>query len=453
MAVRILVMDDDDSVRASLGACFAEEGWEAVEASHASEATRLLDAEVFDLAILDLELPGGDGLGLLANILGAHPAMAVIVLAAHSSVDNAVEAIKQGAFDYLSKPLDADELMAKVRAVFKTSEVRRAIRSELDQKKRRFGVASMVGDSRLFQDIKDMICRVAASDSTTLLLLGETGTGKDMAARAVHYESGRVEKPFMNITCTAMPESLIESELFGYEEGAFTNATGRKRGLFELGHGGTIFLDEIGDMPPNLQAKLLRILEERCFRRIGGAADIQVDCRVIAATNRDLAKLIDEGKFREDLYYRLSTIPVTLPPLRERIDDVPPVARHFLDTYNRKLKRHFRGLTEQAEEKLKAYHWPGNVRELRNVIERAVLLTTGDAIDAGDIALGRADRKGAKGKHAVALPKEGCKLSEIEESLLVQALERTQGNQTKAAKLLGITRDQLRYKVEKYGIV
>ncbi|HNR31118.1 MAG TPA: sigma-54 dependent transcriptional regulator [Candidatus Hydrogenedentes bacterium] len=451
MSARILLVDDEKLIRWSLRERLMADGHQVFEAEDIASALRLLKAQPADLALIDLKLPDGDGIQLMRQGLRLRPDMTVLIITAHSSVQNAVEAIKAGAYDYVSKPFDMDELSLTVRRALENQEMRRTLSAEIDQKKKRFGVVSLIGDSDKFRAIKDVVCRVAASDSTTVLLLGPTGSGKDMIARAIHYESARVEKPFMNITCTAMPETLIESELFGYEEGAFTNATGQKAGLFELAHNGTVFLDEIGDMPPNLQAKLLRVLEEKTFRRIGGTADIHVDCRVVAATNRDLARIIEEGKFREDLYYRLSTVPILVPPLRERASDIPQLAQHFLEAYERKLGRTYTGFSEAALEKLLNHPWPGNVRELRNVIERAVLLSPGETIEARDVVLGRIENPAAT-RHPVVLPPGGLKLSEVERSLVEQALERTEGNQTQAAALLGITRDQVRYKLEKFHI-
>lgn len=314
--------------------------------------------------------------------------------------------------------------------------------------KNRFGLNSIVGSSLRILEIKEYIRRLARSDTTTILLLGESGSGKDMLARAIHYESTRVNRPFVNVTCTALHETLLESELFGYEKGAFTDAKSRKKGLFEFAAGGTVFLDEIADMWPPLQAKLLRVLEEKSFKRVGGTADVKVDVRVVAATNRNLDEAIRQGRFREDLYYRLSAVPITMPSLRERKEDIPVLADHFLRMYNREFGRDIQTLHPDAMEKLREYNWPGNVRELKNAIERAVLLTSSDAITEGDLVLGRAGQNEPPG--IVQLPEQGCILSDVEKELVRQALERTNGNQTQAAHLLGITRDQIRYKMSKF---
>lgn len=450
MPARILIVDDEKLIRWSLRERLTADGYAVAEAGDVKSARAMLDSTPYDVALFDLKLPDGDGLALLKQARERRPELTALIITAHSSIQNAVEAMKEGAYDYLSKPFDMDELSLTVKRALENHGLRRTLSAELGQKKRQFGFDSLLGVSPRFCDVKAILHKVAASDSTTVLLLGETGSGKDMIARAIHYESIRAEKPFMNITCTAMPESLIESELFGYEEGAFTNAAGQKAGLFELAHNGTVFLDEIGDMPPSLQSKLLRVLEEKTFRRVGGTADISVDCRIVAATNRNLAQLIEEGKFRDDLYYRLSTVPIVVPPLRERGDDIALLARHFLDVYRRKMGRAVHGFSQKAIEKLLHYSWPGNVRELRNIVERTVLLSAGDLIDERDIVLGRLDTGASGVTHAIVLPPEGCRLADVERALIEQALERTQGNQTQAANLLGISRDQVRYKVEKY---
>lgn len=452
MAARVLIVDDEKLIRWSLRERLAIDGCEIEEAGTVRAAEALLKRQPFDVALFDLKLPDGNGLDLLRHAARCQPETMVVIITAHSSVDNAVQAMKEGAFDYVSKPFNLDEISMTVKRAVETHGLRHVVRAGLEEKKSAFGLDALVGESEAWRRVKDIVRRVAAADST-VLLLGETGTGKDMVARAIHYESARAQQPFMNITCTAMPESLIESELFGHEDGAFTGASGRKAGFFELGHHGTIFLDEIGDMPLNLQAKLLRVLEEQAFRRIGGTADIRVDCRVIAATHRDLPQRVEEKSFREDLYYRLSTVPVRLPGLRERAGDVPLLAAHFLAVYNRQMGRDVEGFDPAASDAMQAYGWPGNVREIRNVIERAVLLAPGPRIGVEDLGLGlpgSAPRTG--GGHAFPLPAEGCSLEAVQKSLLEQALERTGGNQSRAAELLGLTRDQVRYKSEKFGL-
>jgi transcriptional regulator with PAS, ATPase and Fis domain len=298
------------------------------------------------------------------------------------------------------------------------------------------------------QRAKALLARIAGSPASTVLLTGETGTGKDLAAKAIHYNSDRAARPFVNVTCSALPEQLLESELFGHERGAFTDARQQKRGLFETADGGTLFLDEIGEMTPALQAKLLRFLEEKTFKRVGGLTDIRVDVRVVAATNRSLEEEVRAGKFRDDLFYRLQVMPVLLPPLRERRGDLPLLASYYVDHYNREFKKKIRGLTPAAVNVLEKHSWPGNIRELRNTIERAMLLTAGDWIDADDVILTRATTVTTEFR----LPAEGVNLEEVERQLLVQALERSRGNQTHAGQLLGINRDQVRYRIEKFKL-
>lgn len=452
MQARILVVDDEKLIRWSIRERLTADGYQVIEAPDVAGAREALREKQVDLALFDMRLPDGDGVALMREAQRERPNLVGIIITAHSTVQNAVDAMKYGAYDYVSKPFQMDELSLIVKRALEHQAARHTVATETDQQRRRFGLECLIGEDPGFAAAKDIIRRVAASESTTVLLLGETGTGKDMAARAIHYESARAERPFMNITCTAMPETLIESELFGYAEGAFTDARGQKAGLFELAQHGTVFLDEIGDMPRALQAKLLRVLEEKTFRRVGGTADIQVDCRVIAATNRDLEDMIARGEFREDLYYRLSAVPVTIPPLRNRGRDILLLARNFLELYGRKFSRSLTGFAPEAENKLSAYAWPGNVRELRNVIERAALLCPGDRVEAADITLGRVvSNAGYNERESFQLPQEGCSLAEVERSLLEQALARTKGNQTQAAQLLGITRDQLRYRLEKFG--
>jgi transcriptional regulator with PAS, ATPase and Fis domain len=303
-------------------------------------------------------------------------------------------------------------------------------------------------------EVKALVRKIAQSEATTVLLRGESGTGKDVIARAIHAESNRASRSFMNITCTALQETLLESELFGHERGSFTDAKAQKRGLFEMAAGGTVFLDEIGDMTPTLQSKLLRALEEKTFRRIGGTEDIEVDVRMLAATNRDLEKAVQEGRFREDLYYRLNVIPVVIAPLRERKEDIPLLVEHFLTHFGREFRKPGVTVSTAALEKLAGYRWPGNIRELRNVIERAMLLSEGTVIRPEDLLLGRFVPGGTEAPRSpVQLPEEGIVLEDVERELVRQALERTHGNQTRAAELLGITRDQIRYRMEKFGML
>jgi DNA-binding NtrC family response regulator len=369
-------------------------------------------------------------------------------MTAFSTVENAVEAMKYGAYHYLNKPFNLDDVSAMVENALETSRLRREVRLLRGSQSREFGFDAIVGDSPAMVAAKALLERIAASPATTVLLTGETGTGKDLAAKAIHYNSERAAKPFLNITCSALPEQLLESELFGHERGAFTDARQQKRGLFETADGGTIFLDEIGEMTPGLQAKLLRFLEDRTFKRIGGLADIRVDVRVVAATNRDLEDEVYAGKFREDLFYRLQVMPIVLPPLRERFGDIPLLVAQYIKRYNQEFRKRVKGVTPEAGALLEQYGWPGNVRELRNAIERAMLLADHEWLGPEDFATLSRSATSA----TFRLPPEGVNLEAVERQLVVQALERAGGNQTRAGVLLGINRDQVRYRIEKFGL-
>jgi DNA-binding NtrC family response regulator len=451
MPARVLIVDDEKLIRWSIAERLAKEGFATSEAGDGGTAITVLGGEPVDLVLLDLKLPDADGLTLLRQFQGRAPDLPVVIMTANSSIDTAVEAMKLGAHDYLTKPFNMDELVLSVRRALETTGLRREAGERLREAKERHGLSNVVASSGKMRQILDLVRKVARSETSTVLLRGESGTGKDVIARAIHYESVRAASAFMNITCTALPDTLLESELFGHERGAFTDAKGQKKGLLELADGGTLFLDEIGDMSPSLQAKILRVLEEKTFRRVGGTVDIRVDVRVIAATNRDLEKAIRDRSFREDLYYRLNIIPIDLPPLRERPEDIPALVDHFLTRFSLEFKRPFKSVTAGALARLKAHAWPGNVRELRNALERACLLASKETLDEGDILLGR-PAPGVEINRSFVLPAGGLVLEELEKDLVTQALERSGGNQTKAAALLGISRDQLRYRMDKHGL-
>ena len=443
----LLIVDDEDLVRWSLRERFVRDGYTVLESGTAAGAIEKMTPAV-DLVLLDYRLPDGDGLSVLRQIKELSPDTLVILMTAFSTVENAVEAMKHGAYHYLNKPFNLDDVSAFVDKALETSRLRREVRLLRGSQSREYGFDAIIGASPAMVAAKSLLERIAASPATTVLLTGETGTGKDLAAKAIHYNSERASKPFVNITCSALPEQLLESELFGHERGAFTDARQQKRGLLETADGGTVFLDEIGEMTPGLQAKLLRFLEERTFKRVGGLNDIRVDVRVVAATNRDLDEEVTAGKFREDLFYRLQVMPVRLPPLRERVGDIRLLVAHYVDRYNREFRKRVRGLQPAAQALLDQYRWPGNVRELRNAIERAMLLADNGLLGVEDfVTLTRTTTTSL-----FRLPPEGVDLETVERQLVMQALQRAGGNQTHAGHLLGINRDQVRYRIEKFGL-
>jgi len=445
---RILVVDDEKLIRWTLRERLEEAGYAVVEAETGTEAL-LLAEEGADLVLLDFKLPDLDGLEVLRRLRERHPDTLVILITALATVENAVEAMKRGAWHYLNKPIDLDELLLHVGKALETTHLRREVKSLKAKESAGFSFDRIIGESPAMRAAKELLRKIAVSPASTILLTGESGTGKDLAAKVIHYESDRADGVFQNITCSALPESLLESELFGHERGAFTDAKHQKPGLLEQADGGTVFLDEIGEMTPALQAKLLRFLEEKTFRRVGGTTDLRVDVRVVAATNRNLEEAVQSGRFREDLYYRLRVLPVTLPPLRERTGDVAVLASHFVAQFAREFKKGVWGLTADAVRRLEAHGWPGNVRELKNAVERAVLLAEGERLVPDDFPLGGAAGSGADG---FRLPPGGVDLEQVERDLVVQALRRTGGNQTQAARLLHLNRDQIRYRIEKFGL-
>jgi len=444
----ILVIDDEQLIRRSVGRRLAASGYTVLEAENGASAIQQAGSGV-DLAILDYRLPDLDGISVLKQIRQIDPDALVILLTAYTNVETAVEAMKLGAYHFMNKPFDLEALVALVEQALETTRLRREVRTLRANQAEPYSLARMVGDSPELREFKSLVKRVASSPASTVLLTGESGTGKDLTAKILHYSSARATRAFVNITCSALPETLLESELFGHERGAFTDARQQKKGLLEQADGGTVFLDEIGEMTAPLQAKLLRFLEEKTFRRVGGSADIRVDVRVIAATNRNLEDEVRQGRFREDLFYRLNVLPLKLPPLRAHIDDVPALVAFYIDNFNREFKKNVRGVSAATLRLLTGYGWPGNVRELRNAVERAMLLSAADVLEPADFPIASSASTAA---HDVELPASGLDLERVEKSLVAQALDRTGWNQTRAAKLLGLNRDQIHYRIDKFGL-
>ncbi len=454
---KILVVDDEKLLRWSLEQNLTKEGHSVLTAEKGLDGLNLFKEESPDITLLDIHLPDVSGITILEGIKEINKNALVVMITAFGDVQTAVKTIKLGAYDFLEKPFNMEKLKILVAKALETANLRREVTQYRTQISSKYSPESVLGQSEALKKVMSIIAKIAASDASTVFLSGPSGTGKDLMAKVIHYQSKRAERPFMDINCTSLPENLVESELFGYEKGAFTDAKTLKRGLFELADGGTVFLDEIGDMMPATQAKLLKIIENRSFKRIGGTKDIDVDVRIIAATNRNIDEEVRKGNFREDLYYRLKVIPIALPPLRDRGDDVLIIARYFIDGFNRECKKYVKGLSKDVEKCFREYSWPGNVRELKNVIERAMILESGeDYILPDHLPLELTSREvastNARGMR-IAIPPGGIDIETVEKELIRQALDMTQDNQTKAAKLLSLTRDTLRYRMQKFGLL
>jgi len=456
----ILIVEDEPKMLRLLELNLSEEGHVAFTAQDAEAGLKVLRQERIDLVVTDLKLPGMDGLEFLQAVKRTDARIPVVVMTAYGTVETAVEAMKAGASDYVLKPFSLEEMKLIVRkelAVHQLQEENRSLREALGQ---RYEFKNIVARSPKMQEVLATVERVAPTNST-VLLGGESGVGKDMIARAIHQHSRRASGPFIKINCTAIPENLLESELFGYEKGAFTGAVSSKPGKFELADKGTIFLDEIGDVPGNIQAKLLRVLQDREFERLGGTKTLKVDVRVVAATNQDLRAALEQGSFREDLYYRLNVVPINIPPLRERREDIPYLLDRFIARFARESGKPMRSITPAAQKVLMEFHWPGNVRELENIIERAVALSSGDVIDVGDIRLDLSPTKSGgtspatsamSATSAVPFPPPGMTLEHFEDEMIREALRRANGNKSQAARLLGLSRNALRYRLSKMGV-
>jgi DNA-binding NtrC family response regulator len=444
----ILLIDDDDSLRRVMEFSLTEAGHMVQTAASGEDGLRLFEKDTFDAVITDITMPGMSGMEVLAKVRQRVPSIPVIVITAYGTIESAVEAMKQGAFDYITKPFNRDELRLTLEKAIKMRRLEKEnveLRAEVTD---RYCFESIIGSSEKMKEVLDLAGRVAASDAS-LLITGESGTGKELLAKGVHFNSRRANGPFVAVNCAAIPEALIESELFGHVKGSFTGAVRDKEGKFELADGGTLFLDEIGDLRIDLQAKILRALQEREVDRIGGGKPVSVDVRVIAATNKDIERAVKEGAFREDLYYRLNVITLFIPPLRERKDDIPVLAGHFLKKFNTEADVR---MDASALSVLMAYGWPGNVRELENVIERASVLKRGLLITREELP--EKLKKENMGVEDIILniPEQGISLEELEKKLIIKALEKHKGNQTRAAEFLGITRPTLIYRMEKFRL-
>jgi DNA-binding NtrC family response regulator len=470
---RILIVDDERLVRWSLRQKCEEWGYQPLEAEDAGTALRLVRDDTPDLVLLDVRLPDMNGMEVLEKMKQSGDARAVIMMTADPQLDDVKAAIKLGAYDFVGKPLDFDELGVTIQNALEATRLRTEVESLRGEVRKRFGYHEVVGVSRKMTELMSFVGKVAASEASTILIQGESGTGKDLIAKAIHYQSSRQERPFVAINVSAIPETLLESELFGHERGAFTDAKAMKKGLFEVADGGTLFLDEIGELSAFLQAKLLRVLEDQIIRRVGGVRDMQVDVRVIAASNRDLERAVREGRFRQDLYYRLAIISIFIPPLRDRREDILPLVDFFLEHYNKKFRKSIRGLAEDTRRLLLNYEWPGNVRELKNAIERAMILEEEAVLrpvylpfsvsqpHAGVTAFEHTSSPPTGGQPLadgrwlppLTIPEGGTSLEEVERALVELALRQSGGNQTHAARLLDISRDALRYKMKKFGLM
>jgi DNA-binding NtrC family response regulator len=446
-SIRILVVDDEASQRELVSGYLKKQGFEVFTAAGGESALELFRQAPMELILTDQRMPGLSGLDLLKAAREINPETQVIVMTAYGSVETAVEAMRDGAADYVAKPLNLDELRQKIQRIVEQHRLyaeNRALREEL---KSRHRIEGIIGESGQMVEVISLVQRVAASEAT-VLIRGESGTGKELIAKAIHYASPRAARPLVRVNCAALPENLLESELFGHEKGSFTGAISTRKGRFELADTGTLFLDEIGDLPLHLQAKLLRVLQEREFERVGSSQPIKVNVRILSATHRDLESLMRAGQFRDDLYYRLNVVTILVPPLRERRQDLPPLMDHFLKLFAAKNGKSLRGFSRAARDALLRYDYPGNVRELENLLERAVVLCRGDVIDRGDLPLILDDPDAlSETQTQLTAAVEG-----LERRMIREALKRANGVQTRAAELLGVTERALRYKLKKYGL-
>jgi Nif-specific regulatory protein len=450
---RILIADDHDALRRGLARGLTEAGHEIEEASNGNAAIERLHDSYFDVVLSDLKMGGSDGLDVLKTARALHPTTAVILMTAFGTVNTAVEAMKSGAFDYVQKPFEIEEMEVKIEKALEVKRLKNQLEYLRDTQNDIYDFDRIVGSSPALQKVLDIVKKVAKSN-TTVLIRGETGTGKELIAGATHHNSLRASRNFVKVNCAALQENLLESELFGHEKGAFTGADKQRIGRFEQADGGTLFLDEIGDMSASTQAKILRVLQEHEFERLGGTRTLRVDVRLIAATNRDLPAMVQAGQFREDLYYRLNVVSIEMPPLRERKEDIVPLANAFIRKFAGELKKKIEGIEPEAQKMLMRYNWPGNIRELENTIERAMLLAEGRAIASGDLRLGEVATPGSGREQAsvVKIPPTGIPLEDIERHALIEALKMSNWVQKDAAELLSISPRVMNYKIKTLGI-
>jgi len=457
-ALKILVIDDEQLIRWSFEKKLNAQGYTVLTAESGEEGLQLFEREYPDIAFVDNKLPGMQGLEVITRMRSMSQDTNIVFMTAFGSIETAVKAMKLGAQEYVNKPFNFKEIHAIIDGIKEKIAVSNEIQLLKRQQTDRVSFDHIIGRSTVIRKIIQLSHKIARINSTTVLLLGESGTGKDLFARAIHNESNRRDKPFVTINCASLPETLLESELFGHEQGAFTDARKLKKGLFEMAEGGTVFLDEIGEINLVTQVKLLGVIENRVIRRLSGTTDIPVDIRIIAATNKDMKRSIEEKSFREDLYYRLTVFQIIIPPLREHSEDIPLLAEHFLSAFNSQFRKNVSSIEPEAKKLLIRYNWPGNVRELRNVIERAVILETGEVLQVENlpaeiVKLGGEKKQATQVKTEAADILDGnASLYDLEKQTIVAALEKTGNNQTKASRLLGITRDTLRYKIKKYGL-
>jgi DNA-binding NtrC family response regulator len=455
MKPSILIVDDDEVMRETLLDVFRKKGYEVFSVGSGNEALSVIKRHLIDLILLDMRLPDVDGLEILKRIKEFDTEILVIMMTAYSDVQSAVSAMKSGAYDYINKPFELEELQLLVEKGLETKSLINEVRRLHREHQVEYRNSHIYGVSPQIQSLRELIEMISKTNKTSVLIQGESGTGKELAANAIHFSGKRSGKPLMKINCSAIPDSLLESELFGYEKGAFTDAKNTKKGLFELADGGTIFLDEIGEMKPFLQSKILRVLENQTFMRVGGEREIKVDVRAIAATNRNLEELVREGLFRKDLYYRLKVMVVEMPPLRERVEDILLLSKLFVEENNKEYSKNVKGFSEEAKRLLIQYSWPGNVRELKNVIERAMILTDKEYISPKQLPFELRQTEpndGGKASFEPSQTGDGISLEDMEKTHISRVLKRLEWNKSKASKALGISRATLRAKIKRYNI-